>query len=356
MEMDKEKIAMLDLMQQPAFCVEAGRITHVNPAAKQYFLTCGQPVSPMITAGREEYEHFCSGCLHITITLGGSALSATVTKMDNMELWLPEQPTDFSDLRALALAAAELRKPLSGIMSATDQLFPAIGDDPAMQQQAAQINRRLFQMLRSISNMSDAVQYASQAYDRMEYVEMAGFVEEIFEKTAALAESCGICLSYRVPQETIFTLACPEKLERAIYNLLSNAMKYTPAGGCVEADLICREKRLYLSVCDSGSDRMAGDIFTRFRREPGLYDSRWGIGLGMVLVRATAAQHGGAVLLDRPDDTHNRVTLSFAIQQPKMPQLSSPILRIDYAGQRDHCLLELSDVLPAELYCPENIN
>lgn len=358
MENRKETIAMLDLMQQPAFCAENGVITHVNPAAGQYFLTPGTQAASLIAVGQTEYEEFRGGCLHLTMALGGSQVGVSVTKLDGLEIWLPESPTELASLRAMALAAVELRKPLSGAMSAIDQLFPAIcaSNDPAIQQQAAQINRRLFQMLRAISNMSDAAQYSGQEQCRMEYVEIAGFVEEILEKTATLAEKSGIHISYQLPRETIFTLADPEKLERAVYNLLSNAMKYTPAGGCVDVALTCRGKRLYLTVVDSGSDRLAGDIYTRFQREPGLYDSRWGIGLGMVLVRSVASLHGGTVLMDRPDDHHNRITMSLAVNQPKDPQLRSPVLRIDYAGERDHGLLELSDVLDATLYSVDVIN
>ena len=47
--------------------------------------------------------------------------------------------------------------------------------------------------------------------------------------------------------------------------------------------------------------------------------------------------------------------MTLAIRPGEGDRLRSPALRVDYSGERDHGLLELSDVLPASLYMPENI-
>ena len=65
-------------------------------------------------------------------------------------------------------------------------------------------------------------------------------------------------------------------------------MKFTPAGGKIQASLTRRNNRLYLSVQDSGPGihrGLEGDVFTRFQRQCCLEDGRFGIGLGMVLFR-----------------------------------------------------------------------
>lgn len=116
---------------------------------------------------------------------------------------------------------------------------------------------------------------------------------------------------------------------------------------------------LYLSVQDSGEGmrpEVQGSIHARFRRKPGLEDSRFGIGLGMVMIRSAAAAHGGTVLIDHPEGCGTRLTMSIAIRQNTDNVVRSNVLRVDYAGERDHPLLELSEVLPVELYRTERIN
>ena len=112
---------------------------------------------------------------------------------------------------------------------------------------------------------------------------------------------------------------------------------------------------LQLQIQDSGSgiaQQIRSSLFHRYLRQPGIEDSRWGLGLGMVLIRSAAANHGGTVLIDSPSGTGTRVTMTLSIRQPQEATLRSPILRVDYAGERDHALIELSDCLPAQLYEP----
>ena len=95
------------------------------------------------------------------------------------------------------------------------------------------------------------------------------------------------------------------------------------------------------------------DLFSRYAREPGVEDGRFGIGLGLVLIRSAAQQHGGTVLVDQPTESGTRVTMTLHIRPVSSDYVRSPILKVDYAGERDHGLLELSDVLPADLYKPQ---
>ena len=197
--------------------------------------------------------------------------------------------------------------------------------------------------------MSDALHYAKPENGWMEYTEMVSFLEEILEKAAALAIRGGYTMHYRLPAETVCTMVDRTKIERALLNMLSNAMKFAPQKSDIFVELAKRGNRLCLSVT-SGGERLSGDIYIRFCRQPILEDHRNGIGLGLVLIRATALAHGGAVFTDQPEAGHNRVTLSLPVRRPENAGLRSPILQMDYAGGFDHCLLELSDVLPPELY------
>ena len=71
----------------------------------------------------------------------------------------------------------------------------------------------------------------------------------------------------------------------------------------------------------------------------------------MVLLRGAAVMHGGTVLLEYPKDSGTRVTMTLAIRQKTGSLVQSPgLFQVDYAGERDHHLIELSESLPAELY------
>ena len=357
MEERNEIKTMLELMLHPAFLTEDGVISYVNRAAAGYFLEVGQSIGPMISSGAEEYAEFRSGCLYLTLSLGGQPIGASVKAMENTHIFTLEESMEVPQLQALALAAMELREPLNGIASLTDRMLPEIaGQSDTIRLQASQLNRRLCQLQRIILNMSDGASYASRKNAPTECVEVCSLIEEILEKAAELEKQAGICLEYTLPCERIFTAADSGKLERAIYNLLSNAFKYSREGDTVQAKLIEKNKRLYFSVINPSHEPLPqGNLYNRFLRSPGLEDPRNGIGLGMLLVRSTAAMHGGAVLIDQTEDS-TRVTLTMRIQQIPSDTVRSPVLQIDYAGERDHGLIELSDVLPAHCYETEKMH
>ena len=359
MEQFHNALEMLDLMTQPAFCVRDGSVIKTNPAAAAFLIETGTKIASMLHTGAEEYAHFSAGCLYLTLSLGGQSIGASVSRMQDFDVFCIEQEHADSHLQAMALAARELRVPLANVMTVADRLLPeAAGSDPLVREQISHLNRSLFQMLRIISNMSDAGLYAADTGTRQEIRNICSVLEEVFQRASVLTEQTSICVNYTGCQETIYTLLDAQKLERMVFNILSNAIKFTPAGGHIDAALTRRGNKLYLSIQDSGSgisENLKGTLFSRYLRQPGLEDSRHGLGLGMVLIRSTAALHGGTVLIDQPEGCGTRVTVSFAIRQNDTT-LRSPGFRIDYAGERDHGLIELSDVLPVGLYDPDSVN
>ena len=360
MDQITDAMEMVDHLDHPAFCVREGVIVKVNPAGTARMIECGSAVSDLLHTGQEEYSEFRSGCLYLTLSLGDQLQGASVTRKKGFDLFILEQESDSADLQALALAARELREPLTGIMISIEQLFAMLNAQNAgNQEHAAQYNRSLFQMLRLISNMSDASRYLSDTGSRQEIRDICGIIRETVAKAAGLAESAGLRMVCKLHSQPVYSLVDAEKLERAVLNILSNALKFSPAGESVEVTLTAREKKLYFSVLDSGCgipENLRSGIFSRYTREPGVEDARYGVGLGMVLVRAAASLHGGTVLVDHPQGTGTRVTMTLAIREGDGKTLRSPMLKVDYAGERDHGLLELSNILPAEMYNRDHIN
>lgn len=342
---------ILDLMDRPAFCVEGGVIREANQAALARMIVPGTEVGPLITAGRLEYEAFSVGCLYLTLTVGGTSCGATVTRLGESDVFSLENTDEDPELRAYALAAQELRQPLSQMLTISDQLFPSLesAGSPLADEQIARLYRSMHQMLRVVSNMSDAV---TAGVARMELRDVTAVVQEILDHAAPLCQGAGVQLRFTNHPATIYSLVDSQKLERAIYNLLSNALKHTASGGCVDVQLKRRGNSIYLTVTDPGSGEgtpLSVGMFDRFLREPGIAGSQNGLGLGLVLVRAAARAHSGTLLLTPQTSGGTLATLSFPIRQ-ESTSLRSPTVRIDYAGERDHGLIELSGSLPLEFY------
>lgn len=348
MEKNKELRDWLNLLIRPGFYVEEGRITQVNAAAQGLLLEPGMDIGPLITSGLESYRNFQTGCLYVQLTLSGMAFHGCVTKDQAADVFILDADAGDTALQALSLAARELRSPLSAVMHGVQAMREE--NNP----QAAALNRGLYQLLRLVGNMSDAGRSPGNA--RMETADLTAFFDELFEKTAVFAQAAGIRLEYQGLSKPLLCLADRELLERAVLNLLSNAFKFTPRGGTVRVTLFAGGTSLRLSVWDSGpgiAQEIQGNLFSRYLRQPGIEDSRFGLGLGMVLVRSAAAAHGGAVLIDQPEGWGTRVTITVALRREKAEVLRSPTMRIDYAGERDHALTELSDCLPVSLYKKE---
>lgn len=356
MEDRNELLDMLELMLRPGFCVEDGNLIKVNQAAYALCLRPGTPVAPLLLTGQEEYAAFTGGVLYLTLTLAGHPMGATVTRVGTMDVFTLEEPADSQELQIMALAAQQLRTPLSNIMAMVQQLFPItpVQPDEKTQLQAARMNRGLYQILRVLGNMSDAAGQNASAHQEMR--ELQGYFREVFEKAAFFLEQAGLTLHYQGPRAPVYGAVCAEQIERAILNILSNAIKFTQKGGVVQVNVTRSGNFLRLSVADSGSGMDAqaqSNLFARYLRQPGLEDNRFGLGLGMVLVRTAAADHGGVVLVDAPAGAGTRVTMTIDLRREPDPSLHSRILTVDTTGQLDPWLVELADCLPAEAFSGE---
>lgn len=351
--MQSNMTQMLQMLDRPAFCALDGIITCANQAALDRMICIGEPVVPLLSTGKAEYEAFQGNWLYLTIAPSGIPCGASVRRIDDFHLFTMEPDNIPAAYQVLALAAQELRNPLARVLTMTERLFPSLDlpDGSTASEQVARINRGLSQMLRIINNMSDAGRYTT-AVPMLETLDVNAVLSELFDQAATLCEFAGVKLQFNGLPSPAHSLVDSDQLERCIYNLLSNALKHTPSGGSINASLTRKGNTLYLTVSDTGTGidpEKTGNIFTQFLREPSLTDPVQGLGLGMTLIHAFAKAHGGTVLVASSPEKGFRLTLSLPIRLDTA-LLSSPRMRIDYAGERNHGLIELSDTLPHKLY------
>lgn len=349
MELQNDLPGWLNRCSCPGFAVKENIITHCNQAAEALLLAPGTDIRELLTTGSEEYAAFQSGCLYLKLKLSSKGWGASVTREGEHHIFLLDQEPEDNDLRSLALAARELRSPLSNLMIAADSLMRSSSQDPQTQEQLARLNRSLHQMHRLINNMSDAGK--SDMLTPVGIHDWNRLIHDIFEKIRTQLEHTSIRLTYEGLSQSVSGLANAGQMERAILNIISNAMKFMPEGGSIHAKLTRQQNMLQLSILDSGSgiaDSVLANVFTRYQRQPGIEDSRFGIGLGMVLIRSAAADHGGTVLIDSPNGTGTRVTMTMAIRQ-ETSLLKTPVMPPLVDGSRQ-ILTELSESLPWEFY------
>lgn len=336
---------IVSYIDQPAFCVTDGIVTAANEGALHRGIETGCAISSMLVQHRDAYEAFDGGILYLTLEAQGAEYHAAVTRTQTEDVFVLDCRFADDALQALSLASQHLRTELGSVMVSAQK------NDPD-----GSVMRGLYRMQRMLCNMSDIPiirNKKSPAY----MLELGSAVYEITEKAATMLDAADIRVMYNGEQALVHTLADYELLERALLNLISNAAKFSGKGSEITVALSHKKSIATITVEDSGSgicSSLYRTLFTRYLREPSIEDGHRGIGLGMALVQSVAAHHGGTVLVSQGRNGGTKVALSIAVRELDEPVLRSPrVLLADYAGNMDHTLLELSDVLPAKLYKPE---
>ena len=333
----KDIAHMLELMERPAFCVEAGIVTAANRAALARQIPLGAPVEPMLLTGAEEYRSFSGGYLALRLCCCDVIYEAEVSALEDGHIFALAQEDAAGELRLLELTAQVLRNPLGDVMALVEGL-----EDSREPERVARIRRGLYQLLRIVGNMS------AQTGHTMEMQDVDAVLRELCEKAESACENRGVKLCYRGSGQPVYSNIDAQLLTRAIHNLLSNSLKFAADGGEILLELSADRGRFRISVRDWGAAPVTiPDPFARWQREPGIEDGRTGLGLGLKLVQLAAAAHGGAVLIPRLERGF-QVVLSIPMNQNTLAR--SPRYRVSYSGDRDPLLVELSDVLPPEFY------
>jgi len=343
---------LLDLLQRPAFSVKDGVVLYSNQIAKALQITEGNSVEDMLPDNLDAYQKFQGGCLYLNMKIMETPRGATITRKNQLDIFVLDDPNDREQLRALSVAGQQLRIPLTNIIALLDTYFKNAKEDKNYP--SAQIKHNTLQLHRMISNMCDADTWSEKAA-ACETLNITGIFTEIMEKSAAMLASTNVVLKYSCPSRPIYTVANQDMVERALLNMISNASKFADPGSMIKAEMLQTGNKVRFCVenrcADVHLDSLA-NLFTQYLRKPGTEDPRHGIGLGMTLIRAAATSHGGTVLFDQPEEGTVRVSMTLAIRKPDAPaKLRSPSLRIsNYAGGYDLALLELSELLADKCY------
>lgn len=200
----------------------------------------------------------------------------------------------------LATMSHELRTPLNAIAGFVDLLDAEVAG-PISEEQAkylARIKRAQGLLLRRIDDM---LNFAKIDSGTLTYTVHTVGVDATLSPLVTLIQPLmverGLVLKYTAPPAHLAVRADGEKCEQIVLNLLSNAMKFTKRGGCVEIACGCDQDRVQICVSDTGvgipQDKL-GIVFEPFIQvDPSLTRQRDGTGLGLAISRQLARGMGG---------------------------------------------------------------
>jgi two-component system sensor histidine kinase MprB len=210
----------------------------------------------------------------------------------------------------VADASHELRTPLTSLRTNIEVLARR-RDLPDGKREA--LLRDLVGQLEEMSLLvANLVELASERPPDLEPTEtqLDVLTQEAVDRARRLAPQ----VSFRTDLHESVVRAVPSRLERAIGNLLDNAVKWSPPGATVDVGVNGGE----VTVRDRGPGIDDADlpyVFDRFYRAPAAR-SMPGFGLGLALVRQVADEHGGGVAVERPEDGGTLVRLSVPEIEP----------------------------------------
>lgn len=356
--MQEQMKQILELFSQPAFFVQDGTVRWCNGAARS-LLTEGTALTAVLEGDEAMFAGWDRiGTLMLPMMLCGRAYDASVRASDGGALFVANRRASAQEDSASALfsASVSLRKPLQAMVSAADELFERLGDHAGAEDAAARLNQSIYQFIRLCNQMADGSELLlhRKTLNRRP-TDMGAFFESFLSEVTPLVSSAGRTLEYTPCTAPISADVDTELLRRALYNLLANALSYTPKGGTVRLSAHREDELLLVTVSDTGSgisQELLSSLFDRFNRQE-IGDSRRGIGLGLTIAREIARLHDGTLTVTSGENGGVAVTFSLSLKNAPLSLRSSGIV---LPPPRFHQgLVELSEVLDAKMYDPNEV-
>ncbi|MCC7049019.1 MAG: PAS-domain containing protein [Alphaproteobacteria bacterium] len=203
----------------------------------------------------------------------------------------------------IANVSYELRTPLNAIIGFTEilgnEFFGALND------RQKEYTRSILQSSHNLRNLiNDILDLATIEAGYMELelapVDIGTLLNGVLQLTRERARERDLAIAVDCPPDIGAMSGDERRLKQALYNLVSNAVKFTPTGGRITLKATREQDGVALSVIDTGIGIAREDherVFERFERGPG-QGRQAGAGLGLALVKSLIELHGGSVAID----------------------------------------------------------
>ncbi len=222
----------------------------------------------------------------------------------------------FGEIRRFtADAAHELRTPLAVMRNAAEVALRV----PRNADQHRQVLEEMLEEIERLTRMAEQLLFLSRedaglVHPTHESVPFDALAREVAEHMRVVAAEKSQTIAIELPSSCPVT-GDPDQLRRLLFNLLDNAIKYTPNGGAITVSVQCPDEEVRIVISDTGIGIAAEHIpyiFDRFYRvDPARgREATEGIGLGLAICRSIVDAHGGRIEVESHVGRGTQVTFT----------------------------------------------
>lgn len=218
----------------------------------------------------------------------------------------------------LATLSHELRTPLNAVIGWSRMLASGRLDRDSSSHALEVIERNAWAQKQIIEDILDVSRVITgKLYLNLNPVDLVTVVDAALDAVRPAIEAKEIKIETTIDANLKMISGDPDRLQQVIWNLLSNAAKFTPNGGRVEISVSQTTAHVQIQVKDSGpgiDPKFLPHVFERFRQADGSTTrTHGGLGLGLAIVRHLVELHGGTITVENREDCHGAI---FTIQLP----------------------------------------
>lgn len=250
----------------------------------------------------------------LSILFAGVYILFTIYRLKH-EVSIEQQVSDIK-LRFFTNISHELRTPLTLIAGPVEYVLQnkSLSDD--VREQLRVVERNTDRMLRLVNQILDFRKIQKNKMKlRIEQIDIVPFVHHIMENFESLAEEHHIDFVFESEMPSLKLWVDADKLEKIVFNLLSNAFKYTPQGKMITLFIHENEKSVAIGVQDQGigiSENKKASLFVRFENllDKNLFNQQ-SSGIGLSLVKELVELHQAAIRVDSKEGEGSCFTVEF---------------------------------------------
>lgn len=257
-----------------------------------------------ITICQPWYNTVWAWCIYLLIICGAGVLyyRSWLRNFElNQQIALEKQISDFR-INFFTHISHEFRTPLAIIQSAVEKMMTK-GEGNASKNNINTLSRGTKRLQRLINQLMEFRKINTGNMKlNVEKGEIIGFVRAIYNDLYTVAKQKDVTMNFTPWTSNHEMLFDQEKVETIVYNLLSNAMKYTPDKGIISVKLYLENNIVFFSVEDNGpgiKPEREADLFKPFMHG---YASKGGMGIGLYTAHQMAEIHKGSLTYERSLD------------------------------------------------------